>query len=88
MKATANNTLRQCERCNRVRPFVMATVFAGDGSGKFRFLCASCERIEMWYSQRRLFDVPKPQPFVFQPDPEPEPEPERNEAQMELFGGE
>lgn len=87
MRATASNTRNVCERCDQVKPYVMATVFQGDGSGRFRFLCASCERIEMWYSQRRLFEMPKPQPVDEIEPEELEEAPPLVLPQMNLFGG-
>lgn len=55
MIATSANTTRQCQRCGRSRSFVLASAFQGDGSATFRFLCASCERIEAPRNQPGLF---------------------------------
>ncbi len=54
MKIKSSDKAR-CEHCGRVRPFVLACAFQGDGTGAFRFLCASCERAESWRNQPRLF---------------------------------
>ena len=55
MIATTHNTRGTCNRCGRQRPFVLAAAFQGDGSATFRFLCASCERIEAPRNQPTLF---------------------------------
>jgi len=85
MQATAHNTLGACERCKQVKPYVMGSAFQGDGTGTFRHLCSSCDRIESWQNQRRLFaDLPKPKVVFIQPEPEEEPEPVY-QPQLSLF---
>ena len=55
MQATAYNTRGACNRCGKVTAWVMGVAFQGDGTGRFRNLCARCERAEQckpWYEQR------------------------------------
>jgi hypothetical protein len=54
MIANSHNTRGECQRCGRVRSFVLACAFNADGS--FRFLCSSCDRVESWQNQRRPLD--------------------------------
>ena len=56
MKATAHNTIRECEGCGTRRNYVMAVAFERDGTAMFRFLCASCERRERPLNQPALFE--------------------------------
>jgi hypothetical protein len=55
MRANSHNTTGQCERCRKAKPFVLASAFQGDGTATFRFLCASCERIERGRNQLSLY---------------------------------
>ena len=55
MIATAHNSRRQCERCLKVKPFVLSCAFQGDGRAIFRHLCAGCERVERVENQPPLF---------------------------------
>ena len=86
MIANNHNTRGECQRCGRVRSFVLATAFNADGS--FRFLCSSCDRVESWQNQRRLFEGIAPI-FIGEPEPEiEEPEPvyvPRQSPQLSLF---
>ena len=66
MIANSHNTRGECQRCGRVRLFVLASAFNADGS--FRFLCSSCDRVESWQNQRRLFEGVAP---IFIGEPEP-----------------
>ena len=84
MRATEHNTTGECERCGRIKPYVLAAGFNPNGS--FRMLCASCERIERWMLQRTLW---KETPVIVMPEPQPEPEAEPVEVynpQMSLWG--
>jgi hypothetical protein len=67
----------------------MGVAFQGDGTGKFRNLCARCERVEKHINQPGLYAGIE---WVFIGEPEPEePEPEEIEPepvyspQMSLF---
>ena len=87
MIATKSNTTSQCERCLRMKPFVLATAF--DGRGGFRFLCSACDRIEKDLHQLRLFETQQQAITAWlDAEPEPEEEVEMNEPeppQMSLF---
>jgi len=83
--ATKHNTTGSCQRCGKVKPFVLATAF--DGLGGFRFLCSACDRIEKDLHQLRLFATPQEAIASWQ-EPEEEPEPEviaKPSPQMSLF---
>ena len=71
MRATANNTRGACQRCGRETSFVMAVAFQGDGTGEFRHLCASCERMEKHRNEPHLFIGIE---WVYIGEPEPEPD--------------
>lgn len=84
MKATRNNSTGACERCEIVKPFVIATGFNEDGS--FRHLCAACDRIEQYTRNRPLFpDLYQRPAIIQQPEEIEEPEPDHTN-QMALFG--
>jgi hypothetical protein len=55
MQATAHNTRGACNRCGKVTAWVMGVAFQGDGTGKFRNLCARCERVEKHINQPSLY---------------------------------
>jgi hypothetical protein len=55
MIATSRNSRGECERCRKVKPFVLASAFQGDGNATFRHLCAQCERVEKPQNQPGLF---------------------------------
>ena len=75
MRATTHNSAGQCERCRKAKPFVLASAFQGDGTATFRFLCASCERIERGRNQLSLYaqmtfeTVEEAEEFIEEPEP-------------------
>lgn len=81
MKGTTRGV---CDRCIRVKSAVIASGFNEDGS--FRMLCSSCDGIERWHHQRRLFEFTPRPVFVEVEEPE-EIAPPAPEPQMSLFGG-
>lgn len=87
MRATAHNTRGACQRCGKDTSFVMAVAFQGDGTGEFRHLCASCERMEKHKNEPHLF-IGIEWVFIGTPEPEEEIEAEPVEVyspQMCLF---
>jgi hypothetical protein len=79
MITTQHNTTGECERCRRVKPYVLAVAFQGDGTGTFRMLCASCERSEKYRNAPHLFvdvkwiQIGEPEPEEEEPKIEEEP---------------
>jgi hypothetical protein len=77
-------THTSCEGCGTRRNHVLACAFQRDGRAEFRFLCASCQRIEFPQNQPALFEGMRIEAAAM-PLFEVEAEPVRVEAQMGLF---
>lgn len=84
MIATADNTLRVCDRCGKLRTWVMYSAFQRDGSATFRKLCKPCELAEKQLNQPALFEG-APVHAETQPQPETIERPTVDDRQMTMF---